>query len=290
MPSLCVTFSRFVIVTFAAFLMVLPAGAEVPQVIPYQGRLLDSGGNPVGDGPQLVQFVIYDAAVGGVDLWTSGFHSVMVSDGLFSTLLGAAPHPALPDNLFGGDFFAADTSRWLGITVGVDPEIAPRTRFTSAAYAYQALRADTAEAAWDVIGQAIGTDNLSNEAVTVQKLAPGVATSVGQITRNIGGSFVSTAPTTIAAFTATAPSAGKLVVIASGQFYMNIDATTTAAIASSVNLGLCELPNDASSPATTPTRVRTFRMLITAILPMKPSTSASREFLIFPPPVSIHTF
>lgn len=128
----------------------LSAQAAVPQLINYQGRLTDGGGAPVADGAQLMKFTIYDAAVGGTSLWNSGFQSVTTTNGLFSYDLGS--NVALPDDLF------TDTSRYLGITVGVDPEISPRTRLETSSYAYHALRADTALFSESLVGvtQAIG--------------------------------------------------------------------------------------------------------------------------------------
>jgi hypothetical protein len=119
--------------------VVTPAIAAVPQVINYQGNLTDGGGAPVADGAQLMKFTIYDAAVGGSALWNSGFQNVTTTNGLFTYDLGS--NVALPDNLF------TDTSRYLGIAVGVDPEISPRTRLETAPYAYHALRADSATVA-----------------------------------------------------------------------------------------------------------------------------------------------
>jgi hypothetical protein len=112
--------------------------AEVPQVINYQGRLTDGSGNPVTDGPYQVKFKIYGSESGNDSLWYSGFQPVDVENGLFEYQLGSAV--PLPD-----DLFSADTVRWLGITVGTDAEITPRSRLISVPYAYQALRADTSD-------------------------------------------------------------------------------------------------------------------------------------------------
>lgn len=114
----------------------LSVSAGVPTVINYQGRLTDGGGAPVADGGYLVKFSIYDAAIGGSELWNSGFQNVTAESGLFSYDLGS--NVQLMDDLF------TDTARYLGITVGVDPEISPRTRLASTPFAYHALRADTA--------------------------------------------------------------------------------------------------------------------------------------------------
>ncbi|UCC43533.1 MAG: hypothetical protein JSU65_10360 [Candidatus Zixiibacteriota bacterium] len=110
--------------------------AEVPQLVTYQGRLTDGSGTPVPDGDYLVKFKIYGSAFGDDSLWSSGYRQVTTTDGLFEYQLGSAV--PLPD-----DLFSADSVRYLGITVGVDPEIDPRTRLTSVAYAYETLRSDS---------------------------------------------------------------------------------------------------------------------------------------------------
>ena len=138
------------------------ATAEVPQLINYQGRLTDGTGNPVPNGSYQITFTIYDAAAGGNTKWTSGAQAVAVTDGLFTYQLGSAVQ--LPHDI------ATDTLRWLGIKVGSDPEIVPRTKMTSVAYAYHALRADTADVAlspdndWTGAGTgAMYTTNLTDD-------------------------------------------------------------------------------------------------------------------------------
>ncbi|MCK4857653.1 MAG: tail fiber domain-containing protein [candidate division Zixibacteria bacterium] len=126
--------------TFVAVTLILAAAsamAAVPQMINYQGRLTDSAGVPI-DGAQLIKFIIYDDSTDGNELWNSGFQNVTVTGGLFSKQLGASPMPPIPDTVF------LDTVRYLGITVGVDPEITPRTKLISVPYAYYALHSDTA--------------------------------------------------------------------------------------------------------------------------------------------------
>ncbi len=118
--------------------------AATPNTINYQGRLTDAAGDPVADGGNLIKFVIYDAALGGASLWSSGFQNVATVNGLFTYDLGS--NVALPDGLF------TDTGRYLGITVGIDPEISPRSQLETSAYAYHALRADTALFAESMVG------------------------------------------------------------------------------------------------------------------------------------------
>ncbi len=100
----------------------------VPNVINYQGHLTDVGGSPVPDGDYDMVFRIYDWPVGPTELWSSGSQSVHVEDGQFSYMLGSVV--PLPDMLF------SDTNRYLGITVGTDPEIVPRTRLVTVPYAF----------------------------------------------------------------------------------------------------------------------------------------------------------
>lgn len=123
------------------------AQAEVPQLITVQGRLTDASGAPVTDGPYLIKFKIYGSADGSDSLWSSGFQTVTLSKGLFTYQLGSSE--PLPEDLF------TDTLRWLGITVGTDAEITPRTRLTSQAYASQSLRADTSRISATVYENAI---------------------------------------------------------------------------------------------------------------------------------------
>jgi hypothetical protein len=113
------------------------ATADVPHMINYQGRLTDALGNPVPDGNYQITFTIYDAATDGNVKWTSGSQTVGVANGLFTYQLGWVA-PFLPLDLF------ADTLRWLGIKVGTDPELVPRTRLVTAPYAYRVATVDSA--------------------------------------------------------------------------------------------------------------------------------------------------
>lgn len=129
----CVVLSAVIL-----FLIVGSVFAEVPQMINYQGRLTDSGGSPL-TGTYSIVFTVYDASSGGISKWTETHSSVIVSGGLFSVLLGSV-NP-ISDTVFSG------TTRYLGVKVGSDPEITPRTRISSVGYAMQAAKADTASIA-----------------------------------------------------------------------------------------------------------------------------------------------
>jgi hypothetical protein len=100
----------------------------VPNRLIEQGRLLKKNGNPV-TGTVTVKFAIYDALTGGNVLWTET-QSVTLDSGYFSAELGDTT--SLPANLFGG------AQRYIGITVGTDPEMTPRQTIDSAPYAIMA--------------------------------------------------------------------------------------------------------------------------------------------------------
>jgi len=97
----------------------------VPQLINFQGILKDGSGNPVANGSYSVTFTIYDAPSAGNVKWTET-QSVTTSDGLFTVLLGSTT--PVPDSAFN------DSSRYLGIQVGADPEMTPRQRLSSVGY------------------------------------------------------------------------------------------------------------------------------------------------------------
>jgi hypothetical protein len=110
------------LVSFAAVI------AGVPQLITYQGRLTTTAGTPLTTTVSLT-FTIYDDSLAGNVKWTETQPSVVVTDGLFAVTLGSIE--TLVDTVFSAP------DRFLGIAVGADPEIAPRTRIVSIAYAYQ---------------------------------------------------------------------------------------------------------------------------------------------------------
>jgi hypothetical protein len=88
----------------------------------------------VADGKYDIAFAIYDDPAAGSTLWSqafSGAQGVQVKGGQFTVWLGGAASPFPPD-LFGA------APRWLGVTVGTDAEMTPRTELTSVPYALRA--------------------------------------------------------------------------------------------------------------------------------------------------------
>lgn len=120
--------------------------AEAPRLISYQGRLTDASGEPLPDGAKNLRFIIWNdptAVAPANELWNSGPVTVTTTDGLFAVNLGQAPMTALDPAIF------TDTLLWLGISVGADPEISPRTRLVSSPYTLSALYADSARVTTD---------------------------------------------------------------------------------------------------------------------------------------------
>ncbi|MEE4177062.1 MAG: tail fiber domain-containing protein [Bacteroides sp.] len=99
-----------------------------PPMIDFQGRLADPEGNPVNASLDIT-FSLYESATGGTAFW-SETQTVQVTDGLFQVTLGSVVQLA-------ADLFQ-DADRWLGIQVGTEAEMSPRTKFSSVGFAFQA--------------------------------------------------------------------------------------------------------------------------------------------------------
>jgi hypothetical protein len=158
--------------TIATTLVLIASSAyAAPNTINYQGRLTDPSGAPVPDGQYLMRFNVYDAQSGGVSLWNSGFLGIPVVGGLFQYNLGDTT--ALPDLLFDGE------PRWLGVQIGADPEMAPRTEFEPNAYSLRAFDANNANNA-DSLGALPASSFLHQGIDTLQSGTWQLQTSDGE--------------------------------------------------------------------------------------------------------------
>lgn len=155
--------------------------AAAPQLINYQGRVTDSAGVPL-DGPfDIVQFTIYDAASAGNAIWFEEHTTIVVTDGLFSVLLGSVTE--LVDTVFN------DTSRYLGISLdGGVSEIVPRTRLVAAPYAFRVNTVDGAS------GGTIFGDVEIQSKLTVDSVSAGDADISGDLT--VSGNIIGSTPWT----------------------------------------------------------------------------------------------
>lgn len=212
---------------------------EVPRFITYQGRLTTSLGAPVPDGNHTITVKVWRDAVSTnpLDLvWNSGSMTVATIDGLFTVRLGEAPQPSI--NPY--DFL--DTTRFIGVTVGADPEMTPRMRLGAVPYAWTAGSASVAVTTY--VG-GVGTDQIADGSVGVIDLDPGTVPAIGQTF--LGGSTASTTTATIAQFTVNAPGPGYLYVMVSGQWWLDADATSSSSLYSFFFMGLCDAPANSST-------------------------------------------
>ena len=97
--------------------------AQAPRTLNYQGRLSDAAG-PL-HGTYSISFTIYSAAAGGSTLWTETLSDVSVTNGHVSVILGNRTPIGIQ----------AKQAMWLGIKVGVNPEVSPRVELTGSLYA-----------------------------------------------------------------------------------------------------------------------------------------------------------
>lgn len=124
------------------------AQAAVPQLINYQGRLTNDAGDALDTTVTMV-FSICDAPTLGGVFWQETQTSVTVVGGLFNVLLGSVE--PLHDSVF------RFPDRYLGVKVGGDPELTPRTRLVSVAYSDRASTVDGASGGSITSQVAIGT-------------------------------------------------------------------------------------------------------------------------------------
>ena len=136
---------RSLITAFALLCFSSLAWAEAPQQLHYQGYLTNAAGEVV-DCPDPLQcedqydirFRIYDSEVSGVVLWEETHGDIALFQGSFHALLGQAEP-------ISGELMAGP--RWLAISVNGAPDMSPRQRMVSAAYALRANVADNATTA-----------------------------------------------------------------------------------------------------------------------------------------------
>ena len=145
--------ARSALLVLTCLLLAIPragaADANPPNLMTYQGYLVDGNGAPLGNtNPRNYDtvFRIYDASQAGTLVWAEQ-QTVTVDKGHFSVLLGegsqvgSEPRGSL-SSVFNG---TSASDRFIGITVkglgGTDVEIAPRLRLLPTPYAFLARNA-----------------------------------------------------------------------------------------------------------------------------------------------------
>lgn len=115
----------FLLACLMTTIWLAPARAAVPNTMSYQGMLTDGVGAPVPDGTYDLTFKLYFVASGPGWQWQETQSGVPVTGGMFSVQLGSVNPLTL----------AFDRPLFLGVQVGTDPELAPRTPLSSSPYA-----------------------------------------------------------------------------------------------------------------------------------------------------------
>jgi hypothetical protein len=162
------------IVSLLAIVLMEVHAAGIPQMINYQGILLDSRGNPA-TGDYSIEFLLYDVEADSKPLWFET-QTVTVADGLFNVLLGSVtPIPA---------FIFETPDVYLALKVETDEEMMPRKRLVSVAYAFHALNADSlgGRSAGDFVGSG------ESGSITEDMIVPSFLSSVDGVS-NDGGNI-----------------------------------------------------------------------------------------------------
>ena len=147
----------------AISLLALPAFAE-PMELAVQGRVSAAGGGPVADGKYGMSLALFDAPVGGTQVYKEFFLAVPVQSGLFALALGAA------DGKLDTAIFAAGKPLHLSVVVNDEPEL-PRQPLRKVPFAAQATTANVAQ---DLqCSGCVGPEDLAKGAVTGEKIANG---------------------------------------------------------------------------------------------------------------------
>ena len=155
----------------------LPGGFN-PGVFSYQGYLSDKNGQPLtGEYPMV--FRLYDQPTGGTVLWEEyreGPNQVPVIDGQVNLMLGNIT--PIPESVWGYP------QLYLGIVVGQDTELTPRTLISAVPFAFKAKVADLA---FSVAPDSITSAEILDGSLT-QSDAPSLVESVNYNNLKIIGS------------------------------------------------------------------------------------------------------
>jgi hypothetical protein len=162
------------VLLLAAILLVpvLPAQAQTPRTLSYQGILTDSTGSAVPDGSYSVTFRLYETSTGGSSLWQET-RTAQTAMGVLSSILGEVAPLTL----------AFDRQYWLGVQIGASPELTPRMALTASAYSIRSARADTA----DVSLSGAGPWSVRGDTVTYAAGNVGVGTDTPQAVLHVNG-------------------------------------------------------------------------------------------------------
>lgn len=142
-----------------------PRAQPAPKLLPFQGHLTDSSGNPVADGAKIVLFRIYDAPVAGSVAWPGEVHRTTVNSGLVSVILGSKGSLQQVD--FGRPLYLEITVDANGddAITAADPPLLPRQVLLPVVFAKESGIART------VVDAAITADKIAAAAVEDRHIA-----------------------------------------------------------------------------------------------------------------------
>lgn len=145
------TITYILFISLAMMTFGVANAAAPPNIVTYQGRLLNSNGVPASDASLSMKFFLYSASSGGSCLWSNDSgdchtntpasvvaRSVTLSSGLFTENLGdtGSSYAAIADSVFGDN-----TSVYLEVEIAGET-LSPRRQLTAAPYALNAQRLD----------------------------------------------------------------------------------------------------------------------------------------------------
>ncbi len=186
--------ARFLLATLCIFALGPVSGvtpivqaASAPNIITYQGRLLNANGIPLSSASVSMIFEFYTASSGGSCVWSNSSatcasataRTVTLTDGLFSENLGdtaaATPYAAISDAIF-----ADNAALFLQVTVAGEV-LSPRKQIVAAPYALNSETLDGLDAdndgataaaivAYNSSGNLVVTGNPSGSGVSAGSL------------------------------------------------------------------------------------------------------------------------
>ena len=151
------------------------AEAAAPQTMVFEAAMTSAAGTPVVDGTYDLTFKLYVAQTSNVAFWTETA-KVAVKGGRASHVLGSV-------SKLSGATFAAASEVWLGVSIGLDPEL-PRRQLQSVPFAMVAQTANglsctgcvaSTSIKWtgdlDLQGNSIKVQNVTAKGINAQQVA-----------------------------------------------------------------------------------------------------------------------
>lgn len=222
---------NFAVILLTAIVLLTTASTNavsVPQAMNYQGRLSNSGGQPL-TGTYSLNFTIYDdSTAGGAGhiLWQEVHPNVAVNQGLFTVVLGQGS-PSVPLTMAA----VSGSPRFLEAKVSSDPLSPTRVRIVSVAYSLVTQFADIANIAMNLNLPASDTVESSSVAFVIANNGTGSAAMF----RNNNPASTSATLRAVSAGTGEAVFGRQNGCYVAGQFEINNPTCSHAALVGFTN-------------------------------------------------------